>query len=152
MNLHESLPHDETLDPADWTETARLAHQMVDFAVGHMGSVRERPVWQPMTQEVRDSFGGPLPREPQSLDEIFAEMQRSLGVDDARVIDAEEVSRLIPHLNTDGMLGALWGPSDGYIDGTRTLGLQTVHLARPVVAYLEDHDEEYVLRCLRVTA
>ena len=28
----------------------------------------------------------------------------------------------------------------------------TVHLARPVVAYLEDHDEEYVLRCLRVTA
>ena len=40
----------------------------------------------------------------------------------------------------------------GYIDGTRTLGLQTVHLARPVVAYLEDHDEEYVLRCLRVTA
>ncbi|VTR96132.1 Putative inner membrane protein OS=delta proteobacterium NaphS2 GN=NPH_1846 PE=4 SV=1: DUF1819 [Gemmata massiliana] len=40
----------------------------------------------------------------------------------------------------------------GYIDGTRTLGLQTVHLARPVVAYLEDYDEEYVLRCFRVTA
>jgi hypothetical protein len=38
----------------------------------------------------------------------------------------------------------------GYIDSTRTLRLQTVHLAQPVVRYLEEHDEDYVLRCLRV--
>lgn len=78
MNLQEPLPHDETLDPADWAETARLAHEMVDFAVGHIGSVRERPVWQPMPPAVRDSFGGPLPRQPQPLGDIFADMQRTL--------------------------------------------------------------------------
>ena len=38
----------------------------------------------------------------------------------------------------------------GYIDGTRTLRLQTVHIAQPVLKSLEAHDEEYVLRCLQV--
>ena len=78
MNRHEPLPRDETLDPADWGETARLAHGMVDFAIAHMGSVRQRPVWQPMPAAVRGSFSGPLPSEPQPLAEIFAEMQRNL--------------------------------------------------------------------------
>jgi len=39
----------------------------------------------------------------------------------------------------------------GYIDGTRTLRLQTVHVAQPVFKYLNDHDEEYVLRCIQVS-
>jgi translation initiation factor 2 beta subunit (eIF-2beta)/eIF-5 len=39
----------------------------------------------------------------------------------------------------------------GYIDGTRTLRLQTVHVAQPVLKVLEAHDEEYVLRCIQVS-
>ena len=39
----------------------------------------------------------------------------------------------------------------GYIDGTRTLRLQTVHVAQPVLKVLETHDEEYVLRCIQVS-
>ena len=38
----------------------------------------------------------------------------------------------------------------GYIENTRSLKLQTVHVAAPVVRYLESHGEEYVLRCLQV--
>lgn len=38
----------------------------------------------------------------------------------------------------------------GYVENTRTLKLQPVHVADPVVRYLTDHGEEYVLRCLRV--
>lgn len=37
----------------------------------------------------------------------------------------------------------------GYIDGTRSLQLQTVHVVEPVEAYLKAHDERHVLRCLR---
>jgi hypothetical protein len=37
----------------------------------------------------------------------------------------------------------------GYIDGTRPLRLQTVHVAQPVLKVLEAHDEEYVLRCIQ---
>lgn len=39
----------------------------------------------------------------------------------------------------------------GYLESTRTLRLQTVHISREVVGYLFDHDESYVLRCIQVS-
>ena len=39
----------------------------------------------------------------------------------------------------------------GYIDSTRTLKLQTVHIAREVLRYLKARNEEYVLRCIQVS-
>lgn len=38
----------------------------------------------------------------------------------------------------------------GYIDNTRTRTFQTVHIDRKVLAYLESHDERYVLKCIQV--
>ena len=38
----------------------------------------------------------------------------------------------------------------GYVENTRTLKLQTVHIAREVLDYLHTHDEKYVLRCIGV--
>jgi hypothetical protein len=38
----------------------------------------------------------------------------------------------------------------GYIENTRSLKLQIVHIAEPVIQYLRDHDEQYVLRCIEV--
>ena len=38
----------------------------------------------------------------------------------------------------------------GYIESTRSLKLQTVHIAREVIDYLQEHDERYVLRCIQV--
>ena len=40
----------------------------------------------------------------------------------------------------------------GYLEDTRSLTLQPVHLATPVLHYLHKHDEEYVLRCIQVCA
>ena len=37
-----------------------------------------------------------------------------------------------------------------YIENTRTLKLQAVHIAKEVIQYLHDHDERYVLRCIQV--
>ena len=39
----------------------------------------------------------------------------------------------------------------GYIGSTRTLKLQTVHIAREVLRYLKARNEEYVLRCIQVS-
>jgi sarcosine oxidase subunit beta len=44
-------------------------------------------------------------------------IQHELGVDDAAVIDREHVEKLVPHMRCDDVLGGLWGPSDGFIDG-----------------------------------
>ena len=38
----------------------------------------------------------------------------------------------------------------GYVENTRTLKLQTVHVAREVLNYLHEEDEKYVLRCIGV--
>ena len=38
----------------------------------------------------------------------------------------------------------------GYVENTRTLKLQTVHIAREVLDYLHTQDERYVLRCIGV--
>ncbi len=40
----------------------------------------------------------------------------------------------------------------GYVENTRTLRLQPVYLASPVLDYLTTHHEQYVLRCIQVTA
>lgn len=38
----------------------------------------------------------------------------------------------------------------GYIDGTKTRKLQGLHIVKPVLRYLEQHEEQYVLRCIQV--
>ena len=38
----------------------------------------------------------------------------------------------------------------GYIENTRTMTLQTVHVSSQVIHYLEKHNEHYVLRCIQV--
>jgi hypothetical protein len=38
----------------------------------------------------------------------------------------------------------------GYIENTRSLKLQTVHIADQVLGYLKTNREEYVLRCIQV--
>ena len=39
----------------------------------------------------------------------------------------------------------------GYIENTRTLKLQRVHVDSQVLAYLKSHDEDYVLKCIQVS-
>ncbi|MGZ0175108.1 MAG: BrxA family protein, partial [Planctomycetales bacterium] len=39
----------------------------------------------------------------------------------------------------------------GYIDSTKSLRLQTVHIADEVVRYLDNNDEGSVLRCIQIT-
>ncbi len=38
----------------------------------------------------------------------------------------------------------------GYVEDTRSLRLQTAHIAGEVLGYLREHDERYVLRCIQV--
>lgn len=39
----------------------------------------------------------------------------------------------------------------GYLESTKTLILQPVHISAQVISYLQDHNEEYVLRCIQVS-
>ena len=69
---------EESLDPQDWSETRALAHRMIDDAINHLSTVRERPVWQSMPESVRASYHAPLPMDPMPLERVYAEMQQNL--------------------------------------------------------------------------
>ncbi len=46
-------------------------------------------------------------------------LQREHGVKDAVVLAPAEILRILPALRVDDLAGALWGPSDGYVDAVR---------------------------------
>jgi aromatic-L-amino-acid/L-tryptophan decarboxylase len=60
----ETSPAEETLDPQDWEEFRSLARRMLDDTIDYLVSLRERPAWQPMPDDVRNSFAEPLPAQP----------------------------------------------------------------------------------------
>jgi len=41
--------------------------------------------------------------------------QRDLGVENVRVLEPDEIDSMFPHLNTNEIAGATWGPDDGFI-------------------------------------
>jgi aromatic-L-amino-acid decarboxylase len=66
-------PEHPSLDPQDWAATRALAHRMLDDMLGYIENIRDRPVWQPIPDNVRSAFGADLPRHPQPLAEIHDE-------------------------------------------------------------------------------
>src|SRR5512147_1012700 len=68
-----SNEHYETLDPENWEEMRALAHRIVDDAMTYLETVRERPVWQPVPEEVAARFEEQAPHEPAGAEETYQE-------------------------------------------------------------------------------
>jgi aromatic-L-amino-acid decarboxylase len=65
--------HYETLDPDDWGNMRALAHRMVDDAITYLETIRERPVWQPVPDDIATRFNEPAPNEPAGADAVYQE-------------------------------------------------------------------------------
>ncbi len=68
----------ETLDPENWDEMRALAHRMVDDAITYLQTVRERPVWQAMPEEVTARFGAPAPHSPEGAGSTYDEFVENI--------------------------------------------------------------------------
>ncbi len=66
------------LDPADWEAFRRSAHRALDDAIDYLRDVRERPVWTPVPDEVKNQFLAPMPEVGSSFDEVYAEFARAI--------------------------------------------------------------------------
>ncbi len=75
MNSNE---HYETLDPENWEEMRALAHRMVDDAMTYLETVRERPVWQPVPEEVAAHFDEQVPHEPVGAEATYQEFLENI--------------------------------------------------------------------------
>src|SRR5688500_13365557 len=76
--LHEPELREETLDPDDWTEMRALGHHMVDDMFSYLETLRDRPTWQPMPEDVQESFRTPLPHSGQPVEEVYDEFKRNV--------------------------------------------------------------------------
>ena len=69
----------ETLDPENWDEMRTLAHRMVDDAITYIETVRERPVWQPVPDElVAERFGERAPQKPAGAEAAYQEFLETI--------------------------------------------------------------------------
>jgi glutamate/tyrosine decarboxylase-like PLP-dependent enzyme len=66
----------DTLDPQDWGAMRAMGHRMLDDMLDYVQHVRERPVWQPIPEEVRQRFRAPLPRAPSDISHVYEEFAR----------------------------------------------------------------------------
>ena len=68
----------ETLDPENWDEMRALAHRMVDDAITYLETVRERPVWKPVPEEVAAQLKVPAPHEPAGAEATYQEFRENI--------------------------------------------------------------------------
>ncbi len=68
----------ETLDPENWEEMRALAHRMVDDAITYLKTARERPVWQPIPEEVAAHFEEQAPHKPAGAEAAYQEFLETI--------------------------------------------------------------------------
>jgi glutamate/tyrosine decarboxylase-like PLP-dependent enzyme len=76
MNQETDGPKEETLDPRDWEAMRALGHRMLDDALDHVATLRDRPVWQHAPPQVKAHFQGPPPRDPEPSQEVYQEYRQ----------------------------------------------------------------------------
>ena len=69
---------EETLDPSNWEEVARLGHDTIDRAIDYLRHVGDRPAWREMPDEVRAHFQGKLPQQPQPLETVLRRVSEDI--------------------------------------------------------------------------
>ena len=66
------------LDPKDWEQFRELAHRALDDAIDYQRDVRERPVWQPVPEEIQASLAQTMPLEPTPLGDVYDRFVREI--------------------------------------------------------------------------
>ena len=74
----DNLEPYETLDPENWDDMRALAHRMVDDALTYLETVRDRPVWQPVPENVADCFKEAVPHEPSNTEAVYEEFVKNI--------------------------------------------------------------------------
>src|SRR5674476_523298 len=66
------------LDPADWPSARAQGHRMLDDILDYIENIRDRPVWQPIPDGVRERFHAGVPTGPTDLAAVHDEFMRDI--------------------------------------------------------------------------
>jgi aromatic-L-amino-acid decarboxylase len=64
------------LDPSDWQSLRAQGHRMLDDMFDYVENIRDRPVWQPIPDDVRAHFRADVPTSPSNLATVHDEFMR----------------------------------------------------------------------------
>jgi len=64
-----------TLDPQEWSGLRALGHQMVDEMFSYLETIRERPVWKPVPEDVKARLSESVPLEPQGAETAYLDFK-----------------------------------------------------------------------------
>jgi aromatic-L-amino-acid decarboxylase len=64
------------LDPSDWPNIRAQGHRMLDDILNYVEHIRDRPVWQPIPDDVRRHFSSGAPANPTDLSAVHDEFMR----------------------------------------------------------------------------
>jgi aromatic-L-amino-acid decarboxylase len=78
MMLESRSDGELSLDPNDWGKVQEIGHQMMDDMLAYQRTVRERPVWQPIPDSVKEHFRQPLPDNPQDIRDVYQEFVENI--------------------------------------------------------------------------
>jgi aromatic-L-amino-acid/L-tryptophan decarboxylase len=68
--------HEQSLDPTDWENYRKLAHEALDVAIDYIMNVRARPVWQTVPDSVKQRLQEPLPLQGQGLEKTYHDFRQ----------------------------------------------------------------------------
>jgi len=72
-----------SLDPGDWESFRVQAHRMLEDILDFTRDARQRPVWVPAPQSVRDGFRAALTQAPEELASVHQSFMRDILPDTA---------------------------------------------------------------------
>ncbi|MGK5544764.1 pyridoxal phosphate-dependent decarboxylase family protein [Streptomyces sp. URMC 127] len=75
---NEAMDSGPRLDPADWEEFRALGKRIVDDIADHLAGLRERPVWQPVPEDVQASLRTGLPAKGTPMAEVYDEFRTTV--------------------------------------------------------------------------
>lgn len=73
-----AAPDSQSLDPEDWEALRRTFHDALDQAIDHLRDIRQKPVWQPTPESVKQRLTAALPRHPTDLDQLLSIFARDI--------------------------------------------------------------------------
>jgi aromatic-L-amino-acid/L-tryptophan decarboxylase len=68
-----------SLDPADWEELRAQGHRMLDDMFDNLSTLRDRPLWQAPTPQLRARYRAGLPRAPGRLADAHAQFMAEVA-------------------------------------------------------------------------
>jgi glutamate/tyrosine decarboxylase-like PLP-dependent enzyme len=69
-------PNSVSLDPDDWDALRLVAHRTLDQAIDFLAEARDRPVWRPVPDAVKDALSTPPPAQGRGADAAVSDIVR----------------------------------------------------------------------------